>query len=52
MYLQWRGSGIETRSLRFFTNFTIEKNWAVLFWSPLKDTLPVMGKLSDSNCEK
>jgi hypothetical protein len=25
MYLQWRGSGIESKIPRFFANFTIEK---------------------------
>ena len=49
MYLQWLGLGAETKSLGFFANFTTEKRRAVLLWSPLKDTLPVMSYLFDSN---
>jgi hypothetical protein len=40
---------LKTKVWDLFVNFTIEKRRAVFFWSPLKDTLPVMSYLFDSN---
>jgi hypothetical protein len=55
MYIQWRGLGVETKSLVFlnadiyrqylFSNFTAEKRRTLLLWSPLKYTRTGMSQI-------
>lgn len=41
MYYQWRGLAFKPKVWDFFLTLRLEKLWAVLLWSPLKNTQTV-----------